>query len=70
MTPEHVCIKCSLTDPEPVMIALCKQDEDGYVSAVAVDLILREEALIVREAIAARGVDTAGLSVAPTHTPN
>ena len=33
MTPEHVCIKCSLTDPEPETIALCKRDEDGYVSA-------------------------------------
>jgi hypothetical protein len=38
--------------------------------AAAVDLILREEAQIVLEAIAARGVDTTGLSVAPPHTPN
>ena len=33
MTPDHVCIKCSPTDPEPEMVALCKQGEDGYVSA-------------------------------------
>ena len=33
MTPDHVCIKCIPTDPEPEMVALCKQGEDGYVSA-------------------------------------
>ena len=33
--PEHLCIKCGLSDPEDEMVALYKQGEHDFLSAWA-----------------------------------